>query len=473
MTTKVISNPNPMIDLETGECQLNSSIRQCCCNCIHLMPVHYHCCTEPKPNTVPESKCVCGIQKGWACVAPESGIVYDNWPKHSAGCECHTPKSLIFIMKTKLTFPTVKPCRNIDEYTHYPNRKNGLWHIVESAYSRHIPIEISPDLFFNTIACIWSKCIFLNAEKFRSKIVQHQGKKTLIYKTNTHVFTQENIQAHLDAFIKLIEDDQNTSCNWLNVDFSTSDILDRFVRKTAVLASQKAYYEYRSMLLCGFPEIRFTGTPEDWQLVADKISEMPTYDSDMQSWKEKVLFVLNKFNERDENDVKFWQKPFTKRAFGSGQQGDFVGWATIFSPFDEKGQWNAKSDNYYLLKDGDLLDLNVDFEIVLADQFNMQYDTLLINAGPTNDHFFEGCFKSTSRFSWKLKSQEKPKSNEVEFEIVRRPNNKRLRKLEGDWKIQTVLVGYKGDSQIETAIQEELEKEIPRETIEKLNLTSS
>jgi len=73
---------------------------QCCCNCKHLHPVHYHCCTEPKPTDEQkkaagiEGRCVCGVQKGWACHNPEmDGRIYDNWPQHSCGCECHDPKA--------------------------------------------------------------------------------------------------------------------------------------------------------------------------------------------------------------------------------------------------------------------------------------------------------------------------------------------------------------------------------------------
>jgi len=81
-------------------CQLNGPMKQCCCTCIYHMPVHFHCCTEPKPCE-PKGECVCGVQKGWACVClPMSddngktlaGVrVYDNWPEHSVGCELHTP----------------------------------------------------------------------------------------------------------------------------------------------------------------------------------------------------------------------------------------------------------------------------------------------------------------------------------------------------------------------------------------------
>lgn len=68
-------------------CQLDlGPFYQCCCKCENLYPVHYHCMTEPKPPE-PHEKCVCGVQKGWACVM--KGRVYDNWREHSCGCECY------------------------------------------------------------------------------------------------------------------------------------------------------------------------------------------------------------------------------------------------------------------------------------------------------------------------------------------------------------------------------------------------
>ena len=73
---------------------------QCCCNCIYLKPVFFHCTTEPKPTVYDiarhgGSRCVCGIQKGWACCSPESDRIHDNWGPHSCGCELYTAKDAL------------------------------------------------------------------------------------------------------------------------------------------------------------------------------------------------------------------------------------------------------------------------------------------------------------------------------------------------------------------------------------------
>ena len=95
------------VELKHPDCQLNTEpFFQCCCTCIYLMPVHHHCCTEPKPTPEEkkasgcEGRCDCGVQKkeiggkelNWACASPEFGRVYDNWKEHSCGCELHTTK---------------------------------------------------------------------------------------------------------------------------------------------------------------------------------------------------------------------------------------------------------------------------------------------------------------------------------------------------------------------------------------------
>ena len=82
-----------------SECQLTvAPFYQCCCKCIYHKRIHFHCCTEPKPTDEQmktagvTGKCVCSVPKDWACVPPESDVIYDNWGEHSCGCEYYTTK---------------------------------------------------------------------------------------------------------------------------------------------------------------------------------------------------------------------------------------------------------------------------------------------------------------------------------------------------------------------------------------------
>lgn len=83
----------------SSNCQLTEApFYQCCCQCTYHKPIYYHCCTEPKPSEEQkkeagiEGRCVCGVQKGWACSPLGEDGVYDNWPEHSVGCEMFNQK---------------------------------------------------------------------------------------------------------------------------------------------------------------------------------------------------------------------------------------------------------------------------------------------------------------------------------------------------------------------------------------------
>jgi hypothetical protein len=87
------SNNVPLIcEKELTGCTLKDpELLQCCCNCVNLRAVHYHCGTTPKPEG--GKGCVCGVQMGWACAIPGRDRIYHNWPQHSGGCELYTART--------------------------------------------------------------------------------------------------------------------------------------------------------------------------------------------------------------------------------------------------------------------------------------------------------------------------------------------------------------------------------------------
>lgn len=353
-------------------------------------------------------------------------------------------------MKT-LSFPQVERGKAFITGGEPTKTFSGLWGAIESAYNRHKPLQLRPDDIFNTICCIWAKCIFLNAEKFRSQIVKHEGKKELVYQTTDHDFTSENLQRHFDAFIQLIKDDENKSIEWMQQEFTTTDASDKLVRAAATLASQKAYYEYTSMLCCGFPEIRLMGEDEDWTNLKDLVTKMPVYDENMNVWHKKLLYVLTKFVEANEKDEDFWQAPFTKDGFGSGSPPNYEGWLTVFSPFNEKGQWNAvysDSENlFYLVEDQKWLDLSVDFVIKLKDESGTHYADLNVVAGPLKYGYKDDCVYVANHIEALKKMLNEPdpvkeKESWDSIEIVSIPIEARPRKLKAKLDDKFVFMPY-------------------------------
>lgn len=88
------------VDEELDECQLNSELKQCCCNCKFHFQDYFHCTVLPRPTREQkiavgkeDSRCVCSVPKGYVCgLGIEDGRVHSNWPEHSCGCEGYIPK---------------------------------------------------------------------------------------------------------------------------------------------------------------------------------------------------------------------------------------------------------------------------------------------------------------------------------------------------------------------------------------------
>lgn len=250
---------------------------------------------------------------------------------------------------------------------------NGLFQAMFHAYSYHLPLWISPDDVANNICCIWSKYIFLNAEKFRSFFVEHAGKKELTYLTGG-MYSEGRIPELIDGLSDLVKNDQkNDNLAWMDYSSSVSMPTDRLIRSTAKLASQKAYYKYKAVLCCGFSEIILAGTPDDWIRLANLISSLPTPDDRLKVWKDDLYTALEGMVIGKED---FWQTAISKQFYGSGSQTTISGWGTVFNPINENGEWTTEID------DSDILNLTVDFDIHINDNGN-EFD-VNVSAGPTS-----------------------------------------------------------------------------------------
>lgn len=274
----------------------------------------------------------------------------------------------------KFTFP-VKPIQldkwDIDRLNRIKN-SNGLFRLLEAGYSWHVPIYISPDDVANNICCIWSKYVFLNAEKLRSFFVQHDGKKKLTY-YSTGRYHPDRMPEFMDGLTCLISADQdNDNLSWMDYSSSISMPTDRLIRTVAKLASQKAYYEYQCVLCCGFSQVELGGTLEDWERLWKLVEDMPTPDDFLTIWRAKLLQTITGMLSGEED---FWQRCLTTERYGSGGQTKRTGWILNFNPINDAGEVLA------LIEDKDILDLTVDFDLNVDDNGNV-FD-LNISAGPT------------------------------------------------------------------------------------------
>lgn len=291
-------------------------------------------------------------------------------------------------MKT-ITFDDIDAAteRQIDYIKNYccDKNTNGLYNLLYAGYSMHVPIVIRPDDILNNVAAIWAKYVDINAEKFRERFVEHDGKKRLTYMSGGS-YSDERMQEFMDGLMQLIVDDQkDDKVLWAaSSNFTTTNETDTFVRATATLASQKAYYDYSVMLCCGLKSVTLEGSEQDWEELVFALQKMPTLNDDMLlAWKQRLVGIVNQII--DDESPEFWQTVVTREQGGSGPQ-TIEGWITVFNPMNEAGDWVDT-----VLDKGDILDLTTDFDLDVNDNGNAF--KLNISAGPSSNVFENGEFR--------------------------------------------------------------------------------
>lgn len=223
---------------------------------------------------------------------------------------------------------------------------NGFFHSVHMAYSHHYPLAIKPDDIWLLFVSGFSIHINLDSEKFRSKFVSHQGKKTLRVRDDSLVWKSPdnnwiNVFSRMNDLIK--EDIGAELHSKLVPRFTTTGPNEIMAFNIAMMSICKDYYDYRVMTLCGIPEITIEGTKEDWVSIyngLDYFSSSWELDGWLTNMKMVVRHFIDVFNGKI--DIKFWRTIY-KEIDGSGGP-YFDGWIGLLFPY------LFNSNEYYVNK---------------------------------------------------------------------------------------------------------------------------
>jgi len=186
-----------------------------------------------------------------------------------------------------------------------------------------------------------------NAEKFRSDFVAHKGKKTIEISRDEFVKNGENDWPNcFPEFCEKIEENLvNPEIRRLvEVDFSTTNEIDRVVGQIALMDTVKNYFEFEMMTLCGIPEIELAGDIADWVKIRED-AEILLSKFELQFWSEHLLPILDQFVSASKGhiDTKFWGSIAKLHSdHGSGGDTYLNGWIQDFFPFLKNGTKNHK-----------------------------------------------------------------------------------------------------------------------------------
>jgi hypothetical protein len=183
---------------------------------------------------------------------------------------------------------------------------------VHMAYSYHLPLVISPDMIWYLISSGLAHHINKHSEELRDKFVNHQGKKEINIRRDDFVLNSQSNPWHevIDEFsIKIGELTKNEIADTLMANFSTTTKDSRVVSQIVLMDAMQKYFDYKFTTMCGVPEIRLSGSKDDWLNVKGKTKKIVSLVPDFQKWLDNGLEeILDHFvNAFDGNiDKDFW-----------------------------------------------------------------------------------------------------------------------------------------------------------------------
>jgi hypothetical protein len=157
------------------------------------------------------------------------------------------------------------------------DRPNLLAQAVYTAFYKHYPLKLAPDVVWLTIVQGVGSYVDKHHEALRGKFVSHQDQKTLtVVRPDFQYGSPTNDwESVFPQFATLI--DENTTQGTrelLECSFSTTTPVDRACSHIALMDVCKHYFKYVMLCGCGIPYIELMGTVEDWRLMEAKVREL-------------------------------------------------------------------------------------------------------------------------------------------------------------------------------------------------------
>ena len=225
-----------------------------------------------------------------------------------------------------------------------------LWNALVEAYADHRPLMLSPDVVWEHICLTFSEYVNNHAEEMRPFLVDHQGVKDLVIKTDLSVDPTLDILHRKDAnwkeVIRLFSQKiaQNTKSDLaetITADFSTTGLNERVASQITLMDAVKQYFRYIDFAAsCGIPYIQLKGTPADWQKLLEKTQALEKYN--MGWWTKELMPILQEFVDAANGTPsrKFWKDIVMEdrpdRLRGGGCSGEppteFDGWMLKLFP---------------------------------------------------------------------------------------------------------------------------------------------
>ncbi len=210
------------------------------------------------------------------------------------------------------------------------NMVHPLIDAVDTAYSRHWPLRISPDAIWMTIEQGFAHHVSENAEALRPRLVRHDGKADLVM--NVPGTSEEAIQQTIAGFAQLIREATDpVMYETLVCDFSTTTPAIRTASEVVLMDCYSSYFNYIMRFVCGIPKVSVTGSVEDWERMRARIEVLSTFG--LEWWTRRLRPILDEFVEtaKGRPNLRFWQAIYKPQdAYGDSS---VTGWIVDLFPY--------------------------------------------------------------------------------------------------------------------------------------------
>lgn len=220
---------------------------------------------------------------------------------------------------------------------------------VEAAhlsYAQHVPLILSPDAVWLTIAQGFANHVNMNGEELRKRFVSHEGKKMILIEEDAFVkgSPDNNWQGTFGKFSDELSKYIGKKRDLIVNDFSTTSLIEKAASEIVLMDSMKSYFKYAVRTMCGIPTIILKGTVEDWQNIRNRAENLSEYN--LEWWTKSLGITLDEFVHAAQGnpDVKFWDSMY-KPDGGSG--GPYItGWINTLVPYVEDYKGNMHKNKY-------------------------------------------------------------------------------------------------------------------------------
>lgn len=209
---------------------------------------------------------------------------------------------------------------------------HALLSAIRLAFYDHLPLRLSPDVIWITLARGFALHVNEHAEELRHRFVRHSGQERLTVTRLDFFPGQDNPWPEaFEEFSDQLAERTGGLASHVQADFSTTGPVERAVSHLMAMEAFKSYFEYEMLCGCGIPSITLTGTVTDWEKLRTKAHAFAEFG--LEDWVAALDPILAQFEraKAGQVDAEFWQSLF--RYHSSSGPAVMTGWANVLFPY--------------------------------------------------------------------------------------------------------------------------------------------